>query len=110
MGVYVANQLIKAMIKKRVQVQGARVLVMGITFKENCPDIRNTRVINVIEELSEYDCQVHVYDPLVSIEKVKREYPVTVVEFPRHEYYDAIVIAVAHDQFKQMGIGQIHEF
>lgn len=103
MGVYVAGQLIKAMTKKRIQVEGARVLVMGLSFKENCPDIRNTRVIDIVEELVEYNCNVEVYDPWVSAEEVKNEYGINLIAEPNTHSYDAIIITVAHAKFKEMG-------
>jgi UDP-N-acetyl-D-galactosamine dehydrogenase len=112
MGTYVVAQLVKAMTKRRLQVDGAKVLVMGLTFKENCPDIRNTRVVDIVAELQEYNCTVDVFDPWVSVEEAQHEYgivPITSIpsssktENGRGESYDAIILAVAHDQFKAMG-------
>ena len=105
MGIYVANQVIKLMIKKGHKIEGSRVLVLGITFKENCPDIRNSRVIDVIEELKEFGCNIDVYDPWADKDEVKHEYN---LELIRHsgldseslKGYDAVVLAVAHDKFK----------
>jgi UDP-N-acetyl-D-glucosamine/UDP-N-acetyl-D-galactosamine dehydrogenase len=103
MGAYVVTQLVKAMTQRRIQVQGARVLVMGLAFKENCPDPRNTRIIDIVHELAEYDVQADVYDPWVSDDEAQQEYGITLVTVLAPASYDAIIIAVAHDQFKSMG-------
>jgi UDP-N-acetyl-D-galactosamine dehydrogenase len=103
MGTYVVAQLVKAMTKKRIQVDGARVLVMGLTFKENCPDLRNTRVIDIVMELQDYNCEVDVYDPWVSTEEAQHEYGITTILAPQSNNYDAIVIAVAHSEFRNLG-------
>jgi len=103
MGGYVASQLVKAMVKRTIQVQGARVLIMGLTFKENCPDLRNTRVVDIVAELAEYDVSVDVYDPWVDAEEAKREYGLTPVSAPEAGSYDGIVLAVSHQQFIDMG-------
>jgi UDP-N-acetyl-D-galactosamine dehydrogenase len=103
MGAYVVAQLVKAMTKKRIQVEGAKVLVMGLTFKENCPDIRNTRVVDIVAELKEYICEVDVYDPWVSAQEAKHEYGIRPISKLVADSYDAIIIAVAHHQFKTMG-------
>ena len=102
-GGYIVSQLIKAMTKKRIQVDGARVLVMGLSFKENCPDLRNTRVVDVVKELKEYDCQVDVYDPWVSKEEAQKIYGITLLQEPPKGAYESIILAVAHEQFKNMG-------
>ncbi|OAH99574.1 Vi polysaccharide biosynthesis protein VipA/TviB [Methylomonas methanica] len=107
MGVYVVSQLVKLMLKKRVHVQEANVLIMGLTFKENCPDIRNTRVVDIIAELKTYGVNVEVYDPWVNAEEAKHEYGITPVVKPVAGKYDAIILAVAHDQFKKMAISDI---
>jgi len=106
MGIYVANQVVKLMIKKGQKIEGAKVLVLGITFKENCPDIRNSRVIDVIRELQEFGTHVEVYDPWADPEEVEREYGLPLVEASRLELdaYDAIVLAVAHDEFRDLDI------
>ena len=109
MGVYIVSQLIKAMTKKRIQVDGAKVLVMGLAFKENCPDLRNTRVVDVVKELEEYDCHVDVYDPWVSTEEARKEYDITLISTPQKKEYDSIILAVAHNQFKEMGPECIHD-
>ncbi len=107
MGNYVVSQLVKTMMKRRIQVEGANVLVMGLTFKENCPDLRNTRVIDIIHELKDYNCNVDVYDPWVDKHEAMEEYAITPIENPRANHYDAIVLAVSHSQFKQMGVDKI---
>ncbi|MFT6045715.1 MAG: UDP-N-acetyl-D-galactosamine dehydrogenase [Arenicella sp.] len=103
MGSYIAGQLVKALLKKKIQVEGARILIMGFTFKEDCPDLRNTKVIDIISELSEYGIEVDVFDPLVNVEAAKREYGISPVVTIENNTYDAILIAVAHRQFKEMG-------
>ncbi|MCI3204949.1 MULTISPECIES: Vi polysaccharide biosynthesis UDP-N-acetylglucosamine C-6 dehydrogenase TviB [Pandoraea] len=110
MGMYVVAQLVKAMTKKRIHVEGAKVLVMGLTFKENCPDLRNTRVVDIVAELKDYNCEVDVYDPWVSAEEAHHEYGITPVESPVPGSYDAIILAVAHEQFKAMGPDAIRTF
>ncbi|OQW78781.1 MAG: Vi polysaccharide biosynthesis protein VipA/TviB [Proteobacteria bacterium ST_bin11] len=107
MGVYVVSQLVKLMLKKRVHVQEANVLIMGLTFKENCPDIRNTRVVDIVAELKTYGVNVEIYDPWVNAEEAKHEYDITPVDKPAAGKYDAIILAVAHDQFKKMAISDI---
>jgi UDP-N-acetyl-D-galactosamine dehydrogenase len=110
MGAYVVAQLVKAMTKKRIQVEGARVLVMGLTFKENCPDLRNTRVVDVVTELRDYNCVVDVYDPWAATEQAQREYGITPVSQPDAASYDAIIVAVAHRQFSDLGAAGIRTF
>ena len=107
MGGYVVAQLVKAMTKRRLQVEGARVLVMGLTFKENCPDLRNTRVVDIVAELKDYNCAVDVYDPWVSAHDAEHEYGITPIEAPAAGAYDAVIIAVAHRQFTALGAAGI---
>ncbi len=107
MGTYVVAQLVKTMTKKRIQVDGARVLVMGLTFKENCPDLRNTRVVDIISELKDYNCDVDVYDPWVTLEEAQHEYGITPIAEAKSGAYDAIILAVAHRQFSVMGAAEI---
>jgi UDP-N-acetyl-D-glucosamine/UDP-N-acetyl-D-galactosamine dehydrogenase len=107
MGAYVVAQLVKAMTKKRIQVEDAKVLVMGLTFKENCPDLRNTRVVDIVAELKDYNCRVDVYDPWVSVEEAEHEYCITPIASPDVGLYDAIILAVAHHQFRDMGASAI---
>jgi UDP-N-acetyl-D-galactosamine dehydrogenase len=103
MGSYVAGQLVKAMLKKRIQVHGARVLIMGLTFKENCPDLRNTKVVDVIRELSEFGVEVEVWDPIADPKEAVHEYALELLGSAADGSYDGIVIAVAHDEFRSMG-------
>lgn len=109
MGAYVVSQLIKGMLKRRIHVDGARVLVMGLAFKENCPDLRNTRVIDIIRELAEYNAKVDVYDPWVNSSDALTEYGLSTVQAPLVGGYDGIILAVAHKQFKEMGVQRIRE-
>lgn len=110
MGRYVASQMIKAMLKKGIQVKGSRVLVMGLAFKENCPDLRNTRVVDVIRELKEYHVDVDVYDPWVNPEEAKHEYGIEPVTTPQQGVYDGIVIAVGHKQFRELAPQTLRAF
>jgi UDP-N-acetyl-D-galactosamine dehydrogenase len=110
MGSYVVTQLVKAMTKRRLPVQGACILIMGLTFKENCPDLRNTRVVDIVQELAEYDVQADVYDPWANIAEAQHEYGITPVQEPALGMYDAIIIAVAHHQFKSMGAETIRSY
>ncbi len=103
MGSYVVSQLVKAMTKRQIQVQGAKVLVMGLTFKENCPDLRNTRIVDILKELGEYSMDVDVYDPWVDPAEADHEYGITPVKTPEKGAYDAIILAVSHHQFVSMG-------
>lgn len=107
MGEYVVTQLVKTMIKKRIQVEGAKVLILGLSFKENCPDVRNTKVIDIVNELQEYNIEVDVYDPWVNTAEAQREYDITPVSKPVANDYDGIILAVAHQEFVQMGIDNI---
>ncbi|EMQ71481.1 TPA: Vi polysaccharide biosynthesis UDP-N-acetylglucosamine C-6 dehydrogenase TviB [Vibrio cholerae] len=102
MGQYVVSQLVKKMLKKRIHVEGANVLVMGLTFKENCPDLRNTKVIDIIRELKEYNMNVDIVDPWCSGLEAQKEYGVNLIE-PKQGCYDAVILAVAHNEFRDMG-------
>jgi len=106
MGAYVANRLLKLMIKKGIGIAGARVLILGMTFKENCPDIRNSRVIDIIEELLELGCQVSVYDPIASVDEVEHEYGIKMVKEPGSDY-EGLILAVAHDEFKHINVKKL---
>lgn len=110
MGAYVVSQLVKGMLKRRIHVDGARVLVMGLTFKENCPDLRNTRVVDIINELAEYNIQVDVYDPWVAVEEARHEYGITPITEPAINAYDGIVLAVAHNEFRALGAENIRQY
>ena len=103
MGGYVVSQLVKHMTKRRIQVQGSRVLVMGLAFKENCPDLRNTRIVDIVSELGEYNIDVDVYDPWVDPEAAVHEYGITPVASLEAGTYDGIILAVSHDEFVAMG-------
>ena len=103
MGAYVVSQLVKAMLKRRITVEGARVLVLGLTFKENCPDLRNTRIVDIVKELGEYNIQAEVFDPWVDVAEAQHEYGLTPIDAPKQGAYDAIIVGVAHQQFKDMG-------
>jgi UDP-N-acetyl-D-galactosamine dehydrogenase len=103
MGGYVVSQLVKAMTKQRIHVQGARVLVMGLAFKENCPDLRNTRIVDIVSELRDYNVDVDVYDPWVDPDEAVHEYGLTPVAKLEEGKYDAVILAVAHNQFKALG-------
>ncbi|PKM19902.1 MAG: Vi polysaccharide biosynthesis protein VipA/TviB [Gammaproteobacteria bacterium HGW-Gammaproteobacteria-15] len=109
MGQYVVSELVKAMLKKRIHVDGARVLVMGLTFKENCPDIRNTKVVDILAELKEYGVAADVFDPWVNAAEAQHEYGITPITTPVHGNYDAIILAVGHNEFKAMGATGIRQ-
>ncbi len=109
MGVYVAGQLVRMLLRKRIHVQGSRVLVMGLTFKENCPDLRNTRVVDVIEELEDCGIEVDVYDPWVSSSDAEHQYGIKTINKPEHACYQGIILAVAHDEFINMGVDGIRK-
>lgn len=108
MGSYVVSEVIKLMLKKRIHIAEANVLIMGLTFKENCPDLRNTRVIDIIGELEQYGANIDVYDPWVDKAEAQHEYNITPIDAPKDSNYDAIILAVSHDQFKAMGASAIH--
>jgi UDP-N-acetyl-D-galactosamine dehydrogenase len=110
MGPYVASQLIKTMVKRRIHVVGARVLVLGLAFKENCPDLRNTRIVDFVRELRDFSVQVDVADPWVVPAEAKREYDIDLVAEPQLGSYDGIIIAVAHDEYKALGARGIHAY
>ncbi len=103
MGVYVASQLMKAMNEKLIQIKNAKILIMGLTFKENCPDLRNSGVASVITELKQYNCDLDLYDPWASSKEIQNLYGITPITNLVPNSYDGIVIAVAHNQFKNMG-------
>lgn len=110
MGSYVADQVSKLMTKKRIHVVDANVLIMGLTFKENCPDLRNTRVVDLVEEFKGFNCNVDVYDPWVDKDEALHEYSIKPVDQPVEGKYDAILLAVAHDEFKELTLEQIKVF
>ena len=110
MGAYVAQKMVKSLLKKGLRVKEARLLVMGLTFKENCPDLRNTKVIDVINELKEYGTLVDVYDPWCDASEAMTEYKIRLTENLEMSHYDGVLVCVAHDDFKQMGIAKIKSF
>jgi len=110
MGSYVADQISKLMTKKRIHVVGANVLIMGLTFKENCPDLRNTRIVDVVEEFEGFNCNVDVYDPWVDKDEAAHEYGIKPIDQPVEGKYDAILLAVVHDEFKALSLEQIKSF
>ena len=110
MGAYVVSQLVKAMTRRRIHVDGARVLVLGFTFKENCPDLRNTGVVDIVRELEEYNVRADVYDPWIDHAEAQREYGIKPINTPEQGAYDAVVIAVAHHQFRALGVDGIRAF
>jgi UDP-N-acetyl-D-galactosamine dehydrogenase len=110
MGAYIAKELIKLMIKKDVKVKNANILILGFTFKENCPDVRNTKVIDIINELKTYDTNITVYDPWAKPEEVLHEYNLTTLsdfEMVKTIKYDAIILTVSHDKFKNLDLSEI---
>lgn len=110
MGSYAVSQLVKQMIRRKIDVDGAKVLLMGLAFKENCPDLRNTRVIDIINELKEYNVAIDVHDPWVNAEAAHEEYGIDIVAMPAEGSYDAILVAVAHHQFKDAGAAVLRKF
>ncbi len=103
MGRYIASEIVKLMLRKRIQVADARILILGLTFKENCPDLRNTRVTDIIDELTSYGAKIEVYDPWADSQEAKRLYDVTMIEELQENSYEAVVLAVAHQQFSIWG-------
>ena len=110
MGQYIVTQLVKKMLTKRIQINGANVLVMGLTFKENCPDLRNTKVVDIVSELKEYNVNVDIIDPWCSSEEAQHEYGLSLIEQAKTGFYDAIVLAVGHNEFKVLGAEKIRAF
>jgi UDP-N-acetyl-D-galactosamine dehydrogenase len=109
MGAYVVSQLVKKMLHKRIHVEGANVLIMGLTFKENCPDLRNTKIVDIVSELKEYNINVDITDPWCSSEQAQQEYNLSLTEKPKAGHYDAIILAVAHNEFKCLGGDEIRK-
>ena len=110
MGEHIVKQLEDSMNHKNIKIDGSKILIMGLAFKENCPDIRNTRVIDILKRLEEKNVKVDVYDPWVNSEEAKDEYGIEIIESPNIKMYDGIIIAVAHNQFKEKGIESIRSF
>ena len=99
MGKYVANEVVKLMIKNNINIKGSKVLIMGITFKENCPDVRNTKVVDVISELNDYEINVSIYDPWADVNEIKKEYGLTSTKILPEDQFDAIILTVGHKEF-----------
>ena len=110
MGSYVANQVSKLLTQKRIQIVEANILIMGLAFKENCPDHRNTRVVDLVKQFKSFSCNVDVYDPLVNKKQVAKEYNIEPIDKPIKGKYDAIVIAVAHNEFRLLTLEQIRSY
>ncbi|WNO07869.1 Vi polysaccharide biosynthesis UDP-N-acetylglucosamine C-6 dehydrogenase TviB [Teredinibacter sp. KSP-S5-2] len=110
MGKYVVSELVKTMLKRRIHVAGAKVLLLGLTFKENCPDIRNTKVVDIVAELQDYGVDVDVCDPWVDAAEAQHEYGITPISEPAKGDYDAVILAVAHKQFAEMGADAIRAY
>ncbi|MDR7135868.1 UDP-N-acetyl-D-galactosamine dehydrogenase [Lysobacter niastensis] len=110
MGAHVANEVIKLMIQRGIAVAGSRILILGITFKENCPDLRNTRVVELARQFGEYRAQVDIHDPWADADEARREYGVGLLAQPAQGAYDAVILAVAHDQFRKLGAGGARAF
>ncbi|MDH5570472.1 MAG: Vi polysaccharide biosynthesis UDP-N-acetylglucosamine C-6 dehydrogenase TviB [Gammaproteobacteria bacterium] len=110
MGSYVVSKIVKLMLKKRIHVSGSNILIMGLTFKENCPDIRNTRVIDIINEFRDYGANIDVFDPWVDKEEAVHEYDIRPIDAPDLGHYDSIILAVKHNEFAEMGVQNIRGF
>lgn len=110
MGAYVASQMVKAMMRKRIQVNGARVLVLGLTFKENCPDLRNTRVVDILRELQEFGVETDVHDPWADAGEAMEEYGIRLIAEPEAGAYDGVILAVGHEVFREGGAGACAKF
>lgn len=104
MGEYVTSEVVKLMLKKKIQVIDSKILILGFTFKENCPDVRNTKVIDIIKTLKEYNLNITIYDPWANPQEVKHEYGVEVVNQLPKEKFDTAILAVAHKEFATLNI------
>ncbi len=107
MGAYVVSQVVKHMTQKKIQVMDSKVLILGLAFKENCPDIRNTRVVDMVHELQQYHASVDIYDPWVSADEAQQEYGIDLTSELQPGHYDAVIVAVGHQQFHEMGVDAI---
>ena len=110
MGKYITEQVVRLMMDNKIQVSGSRVLVMGLTFKENCPDLRNSRVIDIVNSLKKYSVQVDVHDPMVEPDNARAEYGMEMLAEPQAGQYDAVIVAVAHNQFRETGAAGIRAY
>ncbi len=109
MGHFISNQVVKLMKVKEIEIQNSRILVLGLAFKENCPDIRNTRVIDIVNELKKHNMNIDIYDPWVEKKYANKEFDIEIIQELKEDTYDAIVVAVAHDKFKEIGAKKIKE-
>ena len=107
---HVAGQMVKAMLKRGMAVSGGRILVLGLAFKENCPDLRNTRVVDVVGELSDYGVQVDVHDPWVDADEARVEYGLDLVQAAETGAYDGVLLAVAHDSYREAGCAGVRQY
>jgi UDP-N-acetyl-D-galactosamine dehydrogenase len=110
MGPYVAESVIKLMTRKKIHTVDSKILILGFTFKENCPDIRNTRVIDIVREFDSYHAQVEIYDPWIDTKEAEHQYNIPFLSELPSTHYDAIILAVNHNQFKALGADKIHSF
>ena len=110
MGAYIADQVIKLMINKQIEIENSNILILGLTFKENCPDIRNTQVLSIVQELKKLNSKIDVYDPWVDKDRLINENNFQLIEYPIPNKYDAIIVAVSHDEFKKLSIANIRKF
>jgi UDP-N-acetyl-D-glucosamine/UDP-N-acetyl-D-galactosamine dehydrogenase len=110
MGIYVAERVAQLMIQKRIHVKGSRILMMGLAFKENCPDLRNSKIVDVVRELKKYGAKIDVYDPWVDAAEAEHEYNIRPIKKPAAGRYDAVVLGVAHKEFKDLGINEIRGY
>ena len=110
MGSYIADRLVKKMTQEKINVVDARVLIMGLSFKENCTDLRNTKVVDIIDTLNTYHVKVDIHDPWIDPDLAKTEHNISMLEQPGENQYDAIILAVAHEKFRELGIDQIRKF
>jgi len=110
MGAYITEQVIKMMLKKRIHVKEANILILGVTFKENCPDLRNTRVLDIANEFLSYGANIDIHDPWANSKEAEQEYSISLIDNPEKSKYDAIILAVAHNDFIEMGMEKIRSF
>lgn len=110
MGTFIADSVIKMMTQRKTHVVDSNILIMGLTFKENCPDLRNTRVIDIINELQKYNANVHVYDPWADKAEAKHEYDLELIDAPDNDSYDAVILCVGHQKFRDLGVDTIRAY
>jgi UDP-N-acetyl-D-galactosamine dehydrogenase len=110
MGAFVAERVVKMLTRRRIHVVGSNILILGLTFKENCPDLRNTRVVDIVAELENYHANVDIYDPWVDRDEAFHEYGIKLIDSPQNNHYDAVILAVAHEQFVSLGPVAIRNF